>query len=201
MPALKINELGFTASGAAWIELYNASGTPLATDRWRLAASGGTYLLPALTIDEHDYLLLLTDDSFTQDHPGFDGSPARLPAGARETIRGEAGNLRLLDGAGMTIDAISWGGDTSVFAEPLAPGATGRSLERRIAGLDRDLPDDFIDNARPTPGRGLTGDATAVVRLGGGRDTTMRAAAVAVPLALLAGAAGSVASRRLRGGA
>ncbi len=185
--ALKINEVGFGMTDDLWVELYNASGAVALLEGCTLVNGADTIELPALTLPGHAYLVIATGAGFSDDFPRFDAAIVFVgarPGGAR---RG-GGSLMLLGPEGLASDAVSWGSDASIFAPPPAAVSPGGSIERRPAGLDRDLPEDFVENAHPTPGYGL--DRVIVVDGGGdGLEVTLWAAVVAVSSTLAAAAA------------
>lgn len=66
-----------------------------------------------------------------------------------------SGKIILRDGSGQIVDQISYGTDTSVLDPAIPAVAEGHSIERKPSGFDTDMATDFIDQSRPTPGKGL----------------------------------------------
>lgn len=58
-----------------------------------------------------------------------------------------------MDAGGNAVDVVAWGVADGIFQRGAVPA--GHSLERRTAGLNRDRPDDFVENSRPTLGEGF----------------------------------------------
>jgi hypothetical protein len=81
----------------------------------------------------------------------------------------------------LVVDAVSWGGDTSVFAPAADDVPSGHSLERRFAGVDSNRAADFVDSGRPSPGEafeavegkpkpGMDGSSVEILAGSGARD-------------------------------
>ncbi len=133
-----------------WVELVNDADAAVLLDGWTLADNFEGDPLPSVTIDAHGYLLIVADA----------GLLTRLARAAVVVVGdGTLGNglsndgdrLILRDGAGRTIDAISWGNDRSV-SDPACPRVRpGHSLQRIGSGGGTAC--SFQDNPLPSPGR------------------------------------------------
>jgi len=64
-----------------------------------------------------------------------------------------ADHIFLYNQKGETVDAVSWGSDTSAFNPSIAGVAIGHSIERLVPGFDGDNASDWVDRSPPTPGR------------------------------------------------
>ena len=148
---VKINEVGFGAAGAEWVELYNAGARPVLLDGWSLAAGVTRYPLPPVVIPAHGFVVLTPNEVFLHTYPAFRQPLA--PLSAPLTLARQNGVVEIIDADGHAVDVVAWGVAEGIFQRGAVPA--GHSLERRTAGLDRDLPEDFVENAQPTPGEGF----------------------------------------------
>lgn len=141
-----------------WVELYNDSDSPIDISGWTIgdAATPQTDTLPALSVIPANGFLLIVASSTTA---GFwsDTIPAGVPivhiaGSALGSGFNQSGDAVYLRNGGITIDALSYGDETSVF-DPSAPDvADGHSLRRDNLTTDTDTAEDFEDLASPTPG-------------------------------------------------
>lgn len=151
---VKVNEIAFDEGGVLWVELYNAGPALARLDGWSLAGPGGAVILPPMALAGHSFVVGRVGT-------GLDDAASSAPV-AFETaadwglaMSRAGGWIELAEPGGAAIDAVSWGSDASVLAPPPAAIAAHHSLERRPAGLDRNLAEDFVENAEPTPGGGI----------------------------------------------
>ena len=70
-------------------------------------------------------------------------------------------HLLLRDSSGKLADGVSWGDDETVLSPSVAVVPPGHSIERSPPGRDTDAAADFVDNANPSPGRGIGEQAVA----------------------------------------
>lgn len=138
-----------------WIELYNPTGAPVDLSGWSIIdTSGSVDTIPdGTTIPAGGYVVLAASSTL----PNF----WTIPAGAvLVNMGGSLGNalgntgdsVMLRNVALVTVDALSWGTDVTVFATPAADVAEGHSLARSPVGTDTDLAADWVDREVPTPG-------------------------------------------------
>ncbi len=132
-------------AGEEFIELYNASDSPVSLDQWTLryhtAASGDCtggwsvkYTASKVSIAPNGYWLVASA-SFTGTADG------RFAAG----LASAAGAIRVADGAGATVDSVGWGaGNTCAEGSSAAAVSDGHSLERR-PGEDQPLAGNGVD--------------------------------------------------------
>jgi len=130
-------------------------------------------------------------ERFREVYPSFSGALIVLKEGRIGNGLADKGDRLLLrDPSGNLADAVSWGDDAGVLSPPVATAAPGHSLERSAAGNDSDSAADFVDNASPSPGRGI--GETAVAGASTARESTS-SSAVSLPDAVAeSGALGSL---------
>jgi hypothetical protein len=154
-----INEVMYDPNGAVdpaaaeWVELYNAGDAPVSLADWSLADAASTDTLSSGSIEPHGYLIIAASDSFRTNDPGFTGATVALDGRIGNSLGNDGDRLVLRDASGATADAVSWGTDSSILKPAIVDAPSGHSIERRTAGVDRDLASDFIDNMHPSPGR------------------------------------------------
>ncbi len=190
---VKINEAGFDAAGVVWVELYNAGAAAVALEGWSLAGPGGAVVLPAVTIAPHAFVVGSVAGGLEQQGIAIEGTVSFITEAAwGAAMRREGGWIELAGPAGQPADALSWGTDATALMPAPNAVAAGHSLERMPAGLDRDLGEDFVENAAPSPGRGLAASTTV------GRDWEEFAEWSAISLVPLAGIGALLALQRRR---
>jgi hypothetical protein len=151
-----------TDTGLEWIEIYNASGSAVDLEGWRIQAGTSSWgnkvtFAAGTTLAAGGYLLvgeaLVPDTDVT----------AALTLG-NATSNSDA--VRLLDCENNVADTVvygtpnegegtdNWEDDTGLIATSLAPKPfSGQSLARKVDGLDTNRSgDDFVSNATLTPG-------------------------------------------------
>ncbi|MFZ1552711.1 MAG: lamin tail domain-containing protein, partial [Anaerolineae bacterium] len=145
-----------TDSAWEWVELRNNSDSLLRLSGWSLTDNLGTDLLPTLVLTPGAFLILAASPAdFLAHYPAVTAPIIAIADGQIGNGLGNTGDLlRLSDGAGRLVDALSWGDNTAVF-DPSAPDVVpGHSLARRDPAVDTDRAADWFDEASPSPGRG-----------------------------------------------
>jgi len=166
--AVVINEMEYnpkqTGSDSAyeWFELYNRTSIPLDLVNWTITDnSGKAELLPPITIDANGFHVFAASGSIIINYPGIDsalGSSLSFwtDSNIGNSLANDGDHLILEDGGGNLIDKVGWGNDIFVW-DPAIPAVTGgHSIERLPYGLDNDSASDFVDQANPSPGSGIT---------------------------------------------
>lgn len=145
-----------------WVELYNPNDAPVALAGWRLADNSAEDVLSGGMIPAHGLTVIAANEAaFRQNEPTFTGILVALADGR---IGGGLGNdgdrLALLDPTGASVDALSYGNDTT-FLNPAAVDApAGHSLERGN-DQDTDTAADWMDCFPPSPGvKGISATPT-----------------------------------------
>lgn len=134
----------------------NVTSRPIDLLNWTITDNRTRRLLPSLRIPSGGFAVVAATERFGENSPQFDGIVVFMPGGRLGNGLGNEGDrLILQDGRGRTIDAVSYGEDNSVFDPPLPTVVPGHSLERLPAGNNRRQAAGFVDNPRPSPGRGL----------------------------------------------
>ena len=190
---------GADASGE-WVELYNAGSDVVDLKDWSLTDNGGHDAMPAYRLEPRGFVVIGASDSVRTSAPDL-GTRLIVLGGRIGSSLGNSGDrLTLKDASGAVSDAISWGSDSTILDPAIEDVPAGHSIERRIAGDDTDSADDFVDNVRPSPGRGYdplsanpedAGAATGALAPAGGATGTWlpwgAAGAAGAALACVAG--------------
>ena len=151
-----VNELQYNPlqSGAdaayEWLELYNTRNETVELAEWEISDNGGCDLIPLLNISSHGFVIIAASENFSANFANYMGEIAYVADGVIGNGLGNNGDhLAIKDSLGAVIDEFSYGDDQSITSPPYKRVAEGHSMERQPAGGE------FIDNAEPTPGRGL----------------------------------------------
>jgi hypothetical protein len=140
-----------------WLELYNRTGTAMMLAGWSVEDNHGVDPLPSISLPSGAFVVAVADEAmFRALFPGFSGWLVVIADGMiGNGLADDGDRLLLRDGAGTSIDALSYGTDVSVF-DPAAPAVTaGHSLERWQPAVDTETAADFADNGNPSPGQPL----------------------------------------------
>lgn len=158
--------------GAEWIELYNATGQPLALGSFKIGdeeatgESEGMYQFPPGTLAPGTVIVIANRASDFQLTYGFSPNyeltdtdpdvPNMIKytawAGGSMSLTNTGDEVLLLDHYDTVVDALSWGSSTFAF-DPSAPlVAQGTSLERRPPYADTNTATDWEPQPSPTPG-------------------------------------------------
>lgn len=168
---VKINEVYYdspTGQGnepyIEWIELYNAGEEPINLNNWVISddpdpqdpGSEGAFVFPELTLNGHEFLLLLYDaDTFTAYFGSIPTQYAVYGEDAPTLKMGNSGeDLHLFDSELNGVDAMWYGNGGDLDTVDAAPDVpAGHSLGRVPDGTDTDVPQsDFEDLETPSPG-------------------------------------------------
>jgi len=133
-----------------WVEIYNTHNETVKLTGWEIRDNGGSDLVPLLNISPHGFVIIAASEKFSANFPNYVGEIVYVVDGVIGNGLGNNGDsLIIKDSAGTIIDEFSYGDDESITSPPHKKVAEGHSMERQPAGGE------FIDNAEPTPGRGL----------------------------------------------
>jgi len=166
--AVKVNEVMYDPSQPGdeapweWLELYNAASEPVDLAGWTLSDNSETDKLPSLMLGPHGYAVIAASERFRDSYPAFGGAVLTLGDGRiGNGLANKGDHVLLYDPTGRLADGVSWGDDASVLAPAVGAVAPGHSIERSPPGQDTDTAVDFVDNANPSPGRGIGEAAVA----------------------------------------
>lgn len=133
-----------------WVELYNATGATVNLSGWRLVWGGATTTLPAASVGAGQ-LIIFSPATSTRTFWNIPTSVEVVHASTTGNMTAN-GTVRLINPAGLVVDAVSWGSDTSAFS-PAAPALrVGHSLVRTTVLTDNDAARDWSDRSEPSPG-------------------------------------------------
>jgi hypothetical protein len=158
---IKLNEVMYaiaeSTGGCEWLELYNASDSPVQLEGWQIGDNHAVDALPPLSLPTRSFAVVAAnEEGFRRAYPDFTGTIVFVGDGKIGNGLADGGDrLALQDEAGRLVDALSYADDSSVFSPPAPAVVAGHSFERSPAGADSDSADDFVDNPEPSPGRAL----------------------------------------------
>lgn len=153
----KDEEIIDTEGKSEWVELYNAGTSIVNLDGWELGDNNTSEILRDISISPGEYLII-SPVSQIEFLTVWGEMPIATPfysLGTANIGNGLAQNDRMLllrSVTGDTVDAISWGTDSSQLNPPIPTAAEGSSLERIDPSVDTDNRSDFIEQNSPNPG-------------------------------------------------
>ena len=166
--AVKVNEVMYDPpqpgdeAAWEWLELYNAGSQPVDLAGWTLTDNSASDELPSLVLAAPGYALIAASERFRATYPAFGGALITLEDGRiGNGLANKGDRVLLYDSSGNLADGVSWGDDVGVLAPAVGAVAPGHSIERSPPGHDTDAAVDFVDNANPSPGRGIGEAAVA----------------------------------------
>jgi len=148
-----VDDVHGAESSNEWIELYNGTGSPVDLSGWGVYDGGasGSDSIPAGTIISSDSFLLITGSSTTASK-----WPDKTFVVLRSIIGGGLANggdaVLIKDLASSTVDAMSYGSNTSIFTLPVPSPSDGHSFRRINLTTDTNTASDWEDLVMPTPG-------------------------------------------------
>ena len=136
--------------GGEWLELLNTTATTITLRGWTVSDARDADTLPTLTLAPDEIALVGASASISTTYD-LSGQVVALRGSIGAGLNNGGDALMLRDGAGTTIDALSWGDNTTVF-DPAAPdGAEGASLLREPPDGDTDSAADWLAQADAIP--------------------------------------------------
>ncbi len=154
---LLISEVVYDPPGAEpdgeWVELFNPTAAAVSLAGWLLKDGNAQDALPDHTIPPGGYVVVATSAAaFRAAYPTYSGALLDLGSPIGNGLSNSGDALMLVDAAGVTVDALSYGTNTSVFMPPCPDVAEGHSLARVPPTRDTDTAADWIDQPVPDPG-------------------------------------------------
>lgn len=155
---LVVNEVYYdVASGKGsdtqneWVELYNPTSLAIDLSGWSVCDNFRCRTVPpGTTIGSHAYAVV-TPSQTTFDYWTV-VSDHQVVLGATLGLSNSGDQVRLLNSLGDTVDALSYGSDTSIMNPALVDADKGWSLVRLTDGFDTEAASNFWANPTPTPG-------------------------------------------------
>jgi hypothetical protein len=154
VPALRISEILANPEEAGrdsafeWVELLNTTALPLNTAGWKLGDSSQLDPLPAMTIPAGGYVVVAAKSAALP--PAI--LVVRVADGEIGAGLGNSGDaVRLVAPDGTLADAVSYGDNVTIFANPPKEPAEGQTLGIRDPGAGSDSRN-WAATLRPTPG-------------------------------------------------
>jgi cysteine-rich repeat protein len=164
---LKINEVYYdpdTCHGSykdEWIELYNACSYEVNLKDWYLVDNGGMQDKEIISqnypIPSHGFVAIAANAQTWTYWPLIPNNATKIALGGQRLFGGLGDgfdDVFLYDKDNNFVDSVSWGSDTSAFNPSVPDVGRGHSISRKIAGLDTDTAEDWMDtyNSSTPPG-------------------------------------------------
>ena len=127
-----------------WVELYNPTNATVDLSGWTIRDNAANDSVPSFFLPPGKFAIIAAAANFSDNFPGCSCTIVYMADGAiGNGLRNTGDRVQLKDSVGTTIDAISYGTDTTYTTLPNV--AAGHSLERSPAGGS------FVDNPDPSP--------------------------------------------------
>jgi hypothetical protein len=139
-----------------WVEIYNGTDSSVNLADFSIADASTTDALPNVNVPAGSYAVIVAS-STTASLWSIPGS-AVLVQLANTTIGNGLGNTGdmvalVSNAASTTVDAISWGSNTTAFSPSVALVGAGHSIARTDKEVDTNSAADWEDREAPTPGQ------------------------------------------------
>jgi len=115
-----------------WVTLYNRSDRVITLRGWSLRDARATSSLPEIVLPPRGFALIAASPAVREQFGSFDGVWVELDGRIGNGLGNTGDELHLLDASGQTIDALSWGDNTNVFAPAVKRVKPGETLRRRL---------------------------------------------------------------------
>jgi hypothetical protein len=133
-----------TDSAWEWLELYNPTNATVDLSGWTIEDNAVSDSVPPLSLPPGSFAIIAAAANFSDNFPGCSCTIMFIADGRIGSgLSNDGDRIQLKDSVGATIDAISYGTDTTYTSLPDV--AAGHSLERSPAGSS------FLDNPDPSP--------------------------------------------------
>lgn len=157
LPPLMITEVYYDPPVASeitreWIEIYNTTDNTIDFQNWSFTTAGWTGTFnSSVSIPSHRFAILAHNENIRSTW----GLPAStiiiVSTSWPGTLSNTGDKLELKNPSATTIDAMSYGTNTTIFNPSAGPLAEAHSLERLVLTVDTDTAADWVDNSSPTP--------------------------------------------------
>lgn len=135
-----------------WVELFNPTGSPIDVSGWDIVDNSTFDILPATPpIPPGGYAVIIASPSAVS-VPGSAITIQLNAATIGNGLNNETDRVILRDISDVQIDAMSFGGNTTVFASPPASPSASQSVARIPNGNDTDNALDWSIDDTPTLG-------------------------------------------------
>ena len=127
-----------------WIELYNPTNATVDLSGWTIRDNAASDSVPPLSLPPGKFAIIAAAANYSDNFPGCSCTIVYIADGRiGNGLSNDGDRIQLKDSVGTTIDAMSYGTDTTYTSLPDV--VAGHSLERSPAGGS------FIDNPNPSP--------------------------------------------------
>lgn len=139
-----------------WVEIYNGTNSSVNLGNYSMADASTTDQLPSVVVPAGSYAVIVAS-STTASFWSIPGAAvvAQLDSATIGNGLGNTGDMIALiaNTASTTVDAVSWGNNTTAFSPGVATVASGHSLARTSVSVDTNTAADWKDQETPTPGQ------------------------------------------------
>jgi len=147
--------------GNEWIELHNGTNQTLDLGGYTIHDSAGSDTIPAGTMLAAGQFIVITSSATTSSFYSIPGNAAILVLASSigSNGLGNAGDMvEIRNDEANTVDAVSWGSNTTAFTPSVRPGTTaddfpGQSIGRINISVDTGAAADWETKSTPTPGQ------------------------------------------------
>ena len=138
-----------------WIELFNPTTSSVDISRWVIKTAQAAQSLPANTsIPAKGYVIVAPSAVVRTDWNIASSTQVVVVENVFGTeLRSAGDRLLLLTAASSSVDALSWGDDTSVMSPAATAATVGRALIRSSLARDTNVAQEWVVTSAPTPGR------------------------------------------------
>lgn len=134
-----------------WVSLYNPTGSTVAVGGWELCDAASCRVIPSGTSINAGGFAVLTPSESTWSYWGVPVASQVVLGGSIGNGLSNTGDRVVLKQGSITVDALSYGGNDSVFSPSLPDIDEGWALQRLTPGFDTDAASDFWATVSPTP--------------------------------------------------
>lgn len=137
-----------------WIELYNPTDSEINITNWKICDNNSCDVLPQSVIPAHEFAVIVAQVGTWQYWPDIreDAVKITLNNNIGGGLRNTGDRIVLRDFEDNEIDAMSWGDDTFAFDPSCQESGDGKSLARKVKGVDTGFAGDWEILEDPNPG-------------------------------------------------
>lgn len=138
-------------SPTEWVELFNPTSDPIDVSGWNLFDNSTSDPLPTVSpIPAGGYAVIVGNGSTVTVPVSAVKIELSSAIGGGLAVSGD--RMEMKDTANITVDALSWGSDSTFFSSPPSAPVLGESLVRLPNGSDTDTASDWSSSSSPSTG-------------------------------------------------
>lgn len=146
-----VNDIHGTENKNEWIELYNNEDHNVNLKNWKLVNSLGVEknINPNVEIPSHGFALVSHDNNTWSFWSEPSGTVEIQLTGSKAWLDESGDKVTLFDASNLEVDWVAWNNFVSGWT---LSASEGESIARQTAGVDNDLPSDWVVLTTPNPG-------------------------------------------------